>query len=69
MGPFKLEHLGEWIVGGALAFIGWVLRTFTNEHLSTMKQISSDISEMRSDISVLKDHATRTDQRLERLEE
>lgn len=68
-------HFGEFVVAGAIAFVGWVVKTFTGHHVRSMDKISDKIDElsvhlgdMKADIRVLKDHAVRTDERLERLE-
>ncbi len=63
------DNLGQWLIGGALAFIGWVMKTFTGSHLETMKRIEERLADMQADIRSLKDHATRTDKRLDRIED
>jgi hypothetical protein len=71
----KFDQLGTWAVGVAIAFVGWVLRTFTHQHLESMKDLTTeikglkdDVSDIKGDIRAIKEHQLSTDRRLDRLE-
>lgn len=71
-----LEHFGAILISGVLAVIGWVMKTFTTQHIESMKDLtrevrglSADVAEMKGDIRVLKDQSLRADERLDRLED
>jgi hypothetical protein len=66
--PKFFAKLGEYLIAGALAFIAWVMKTFTSSHLETMRSIETKLAKMQEDVAVLKEHSTNTDDRLDRLE-
>lgn len=69
-------HLGEALIAGALAAIGWVMATFTRRHIESMDKLAErlgkladDVGDMKSDIRSLREHQTWTDERVEKLED
>lgn len=67
---------GEYVIGGALALIGWIMSTFTKRHLEAMDKLASrmecigiDVSHMKSDIRSLRESQERNEERFEALEE
>jgi polyhydroxyalkanoate synthesis regulator phasin len=73
--PF-FSHLGEMLISGALAAIGWVMATFTRRHIESMDKltskigsISEDVSAMKSDIGAIRSGQERLENRVSRLED
>ena len=71
-----LGKIGEWALLAILGVIAWIMQKFTGKHIDSMEKLAdkleavkADVSEMRGDIRVLTEHATRTDQRLDNLED
>lgn len=69
------DHFGEVVIAGAVAAVAWVMKTFTGQHIEAMAKladkldvVAGDVREMKSDIRGLKEHADRTDFRIDRLE-
>ena len=70
-----LSNLGQFFVAGALSFVGWVMATFTKQHIDTMKEISQkmgtlseDVSAIKKSIESLEKGQENTDHRVDRLE-
>lgn len=68
-------HLGEVLISGALAAIGWVLAIFTKRHIESMDRlaerigsISEDVSAMKSDIGTIRSGYEKLEDRVARLE-
>lgn len=74
--PPGFAHVGELLIGAVLSVIAWLINTFTRAHLDSMdklsgkmESLSGDVREMKTDIRTLREHADKTDERIERLEQ
>ncbi len=73
--PGFFEQFGTALVAGAVAFVGWVMNTFTSRHLEAMDRLTSkvgamgeDVAAMKTDISSLRHSQDEQDRRISRLE-
>lgn len=74
--PGFFEQFGTALVAGAIAFVGWVMQTFTSRHLEAMDKLTSkvgslseDVASVKTDISALRRSQDEHDRRISRLEE
>lgn len=68
--------VGEWFVGAAVTFVGFVFSIFTKRHIESMDKLSSkienlgnDVSEIKSDIRVLRQRQENVEHRIDKLED
>lgn len=73
--PGFFEQFGAALVAAAIAFVGWVMNTFTSRHLEAMDRLTSkvgtmgeDVASMKTDISSLRHSQDEQDRRISRLE-
>lgn len=67
--------LAQWVTGGLIAVIAWLMDRFTGRHIASMDRLTQrfdnlaeDVATMKGDIKVLVEHGKRTDDRLDSLE-
>ena len=73
--PGFFEQFGTALVAGAIAFVGWVMQTFTSRHLEAMDKLTSkvgdlseDVASVKTDINALRRSQDEQDRRISRLE-
>lgn len=71
-----LSHIGELVIGAALAAVGWVMTTFTKRHIESMDRltekiglISTDVTTMKNDIRTMATQQDKMDMRITKLED
>ena len=53
--PSALAHFvsefGALIVGGGMAFVAWVMKTFTSQHLTSMKELTAEVRQITTQVA------------------
>lgn len=62
------RHLGEWLIGGAIAALAWVIKTFSGEHLTTMRELTGKVGKLSEDVAEIRGQLTQLSDRVDRID-
>lgn len=62
-----LAEYGSIIVAGVLAFVGWVMKTFTTQHIASMKEMTAEVAKINVKVASMDTNISAMAQRQDEL--